>query len=490
MIRTALVAWAPVRQELKNYRKDGSSFWVDLSIRPVPDETGWFRYWIAVQRDVTALKEREIFVLREMRVLEESRDLMASQQAQAEAANIAKSRFLANMSHELRTPLNGVIAMAATLRRTDLTESQREMVELIYSSGKNLNEILSDILDLSKIESGRFELDIEKFKLSAAVEQAAELFRVKADDKGVAFTADFDDGAQDIFLGDSLRLKQIVSNLVSNAVKFTNRGSVKLSVTVNSGTQGGASDVAISVTDTGIGFAPDLAVRLFGRFEQGDGSITRTYGGTGLGLAICHSLVALMGGTISASSDVGLGASFIVKLPLQRVGQAVGAAPCQPVRLSTEDEPGLRVLLAEDHPTNQTVVRLMLGPYGVDLTVVKDGEEAVQAASECEFDVILMDMQMPNMDGLTATKLIRSHEVAQGRKRTPIAFLTANAMPEHRQLAVDAGGDSFIAKPITPDDLIYGLHAALNKTASPNRDADAGNKGFSAVADAKKEGCE
>ncbi len=461
-IRQALAAWTPVRQELKNYRRDGSPFWVDLSIRPVADEDGWFRYWIAFQRDISDLKAREELVVRHLAELEDSRRELSAQRAQAEAANIAKSQFLANMSHELRTPLNGVVAMAGTLLKTPLTVSQREMTELIASSGRSLNGILSDILDLSKIEAGRAELELVPFNLRDVVAAAAEIFRVRADDKGLTFDLVVSEAADSAVIGDGVRIKQIISNLVSNAVKFTRRGGVKVTADITR-TVDGVAVATVVVEDTGIGFDTEKASKLFVRFEQGDGSITRTYGGTGLGLSISQSLAELMGGAITADSTLGVGSRFMLTLPLQVASSRPLAEPVALVAPDAADFQAMRVLLAEDHPTNQRVVRLILEPYGVDLTIAADGVEALQAVEQSRFDVILMDIQMPNLDGFAAARIIRRTEAARGLARTPILFFTANAMPEHQQEAAEAGGDGFIAKPVTPEELLRGINSVLDR---------------------------
>jgi PAS domain S-box-containing protein len=462
-IRTALSRWKPVRQEIKNYRRDGSPFWVDLSIRPVADEDGWFRYWIAFQRDISDLKAREEVVVRHLAELEVSRAELSVQRAQAEAANVAKSQFLANMSHELRTPLNGVVAMAGTLLKTPLSASQREMTELIASSGRSLNGILSDILDLSKIEAGRADLEAVPFNLRDVVTSAAEIFRVRADDKGLTFDLVVRDAADSAVVGDGVWIKQIISNLVSNAVKFTRRGGVRVSADITPAVEGGILATVV-VEDTGIGFDTDMASKLFVRFEQGDGSITRTYGGTGLGLSISQSLAQLMGGAITAHSTPGVGSRFTLTLPLQIAPSGMPAEPVPHEAPQATDFQAMRVLLAEDHPTNQRVVRLILEPYGVDLTIAADGVEALQALEVARFDVILMDIQMPNLDGYAAARAIRRTEAERGLARTPILFFTANAMPEHQQEAADAGGDGFIAKPVTPEDLLHGINLVLDRT--------------------------
>ena len=263
-------------------------------------------------------------------------------------------------------------------------------------------------------------------------------------------------------VGDAVRIKQIISNLVSNAVKFTRRGRVQVTADLTLSEDGDAVATVV-VEDTGIGFDAEMAAKLFVRFEQGDGSITRTYGGTGLGLSISQSLAQLMGGTISAESTPGVGSRFTLTLPLQLSAAAPTLVPvAQEAPLATDFD-AMRVLLAEDHPTNQRVVRLILEPYGVDLTIAADGVEALQALEQARFDVILMDIQMPNLDGFAAARILRRSEASRGLPRTPILVFTANAMPEHQQEAADAGGDGFIAKPVTPEDLLRGITSVLGQ---------------------------
>ncbi|MFC3077929.1 ATP-binding protein [Phenylobacterium terrae] len=434
--------------EVRMRCKDGSYKWVLTRGRVVErDAAGEAVRILGTVIDISARKALE-------HELEAARDA-------AEAANLAKSQFVANMSHEIRTPLNGVVGVAGALARTGLTPQQQEMVGLIQSSGQVLERLLSDILDQAKIESGAFALETAPFDLRAEIDSAVELMRARAEEKGLAFRLVYGLAAQGVFVGDAVRIRQIVSNLASNAIKFTDAGEVRITVDAVAG-EGGSERLRIAVADTGIGIAPDAAVRLFQRFSQADGSISRRFGGTGLGLSISRALAELMGGDIAVASEPGRGSVFTVTVPLAR---AESSAPV-PEGARAQDEPlarlkGMRVLLAEDHPTNQKVVQLILEPLGVALHVVDNGALAVDAFRPGAFDLVLMDMQMPVMDGLAAVGEIRRREARAGAAPTPIAMLTANASPEHRQAAEAAGADAHVAKPITPESLIAGIAAAL-----------------------------
>jgi len=396
----------------------------------------------------------------------------------AESANQAKSAFLANMSHEIRTPLNGVIGTAGALARRPLSPDEHEMVALIQASGHTLERLLSDILDQAKIESGQFELLSAPFDLRHEIETAAELMRARADEKGVRFHVAYGPNARGGFAGDAVRIRQIVSNLASNAIKFTSDGEVRIEIdTVEPAVAGAPTTVRIQVSDTGIGFEAESAERLFLRFIQADASVSRQFGGTGLGLAISRTLVELMGGEISAASQPGKGSTFTVILPLPRSAPlAASDAANGEVEAVSGDRPEpvgqLQILLVEDHPTNQRVAQLILEPAGVDLTIVGNGREAVEIYRPGRFDLILMDMQMPEMDGLTATREIRRLEQRAHAAPTPIGMLTANAMREHVEQALAAGADHLIAKPITPERLMLGIEATLERAEA--RDALAG----------------
>ncbi len=404
-------------------------------------------------------------------------DRMAAEQAlrdakaAAEAANRAKSDFLANMSHEIRTPLNGVIGIADALARTPLSQHQTEMVDLIRGSGTTLERLVSDILDVSKIEAGQLDLECRPFDLEEALEPLA-VMRARAEDKGLEFRLRRSPEARGVFLGDSTRIRQVLGNLLSNAVKFTAEGRVSIDIEVWSDDPEGRGDahrLAFTVEDTGVGFGSAHAMRLFDRFNQADSTITRRFGGTGLGLSICRSLVEMMDGEIEARSTPGAGSRFRFVLPLRRAGSLADydarepAATCGAI---PDAGTALRVLLAEDHPTNQRVVQLILSSQGAEVVIAGNGALALTAFETGTFDVVLMDMQMPVMDGLTATRAIRDLEAATpGRARTPVVMLSANAMAEHQAESLAAGADLHVAKPVTAASLLAGIAAVTGGSA-------------------------
>jgi signal transduction histidine kinase/CheY-like chemotaxis protein len=394
-------------------------------------------------------------------------DRVVERTAQLERANAEKSRFLANMSHELRTPLNGVIAVSETLAREQASPKGRELAELIVASGRLLERVLTDILDFSKIEAGEIKLARDAFAMTTLVGRIAELHRAAAEAKGLAFRWSVAPEADRRFAGDTVRLTQVLSNLLSNAVKFTETGEVRLEVDT---TKQGA--LRFRVIDTGIGFDEAVRQRLFRRFEQADDSIRRRFGGTGLGLAISRSLIELMGGFVEVDSTPGQGSTFSVYVRLETVeGEPIDIAEDP---YETFDISGARVLLAEDHPTNQKVVQLVLDSVGIEPVIVDNGALALDALAAGPFDVVLMDMQMPEMDGLTATAALRARERELGLPRTPVIMLTANALDEHVKASLDAGADLHLAKPIRPDTLIEAImHAMAGDAAQPANEAAA-----------------
>lgn len=381
----------------------------------------------------------------------------------ADEAAMAKTRFLANMSHEIRTPLNGVIGLADALSRTPLQTEQREMMQMIQSSGRALNGILSDVLDLARADAGHLRLSPEPFDAGEAISAASYLFESIARAKGVDFEVSFDLRHRGAVVGDVLRVRQIVSNLISNAVKFTEAGKVKVHANLKTSSSDPTRGVlTVAVSDTGAGFDAEVKARLFRRFEQADNSVARRFGGTGLGLAISRELAEMMGGEVACESTPGQGSTFTLRVTLPLLEQPVVREEAAPGADALSGSSWLQVLLAEDHPVNQRVIQAILGD-SVALTIVEDGQAAVEVCRTRAFDLILMDTQMPVMDGLTATRAIRLHETQACRARTPIVSLTADAMPHQVQAAIAAGADRHLAKPITAAVLMATVSAVLER---------------------------
>jgi len=388
-------------------------------------------------------------ILRRERALETAREA-------ADSANRAKSDFLANMSHEIRTPLNGILGMSQALARRPLGGEAIAQLRVIQDSGESLLAILSSILDLSKIEAGQIEIESYEFELGEVLSAACAPFATLAAQKGVDFVVEAESGAAGRWCGDAMRLRQVLTNLVSNAVKFTETGGVAVSVRL------APAGLAFAVKDTGVGIDGDRLESMFQKFTQADTSSTRRFGGSGLGLAICRELTGLMGGSLTATSEPGQGSCFTCELPLRRVAAAVAAPAGEPS--AAADRP-LRILAAEDNPTNQLILKAMLEPFEAELTMVGDGLEAVEAFGAAGFDLVLMDIQMPRMGGVEAVRAIRALELERGRAPTPILAVTANVMNHQIAEYLAVGMNGVVAKPLQMTPLFSEIERVLAEPA-------------------------
>jgi signal transduction histidine kinase/ActR/RegA family two-component response regulator len=425
-------------------RGDGSILDIEVHLRMSSCDDEPWSLCMAAYVDVTAARQ----ATREQRVALEA----------AEVANRAKSEFLAVISHEIRTPLNGVLGMAQAMALSPLPRAQRERLRVLGESGEALMTIVDDLLDLARIEAGGLTLVSADFDLPAVLESVRSAYAAEAAHKGLTFTLAIDPRAAGRYRGDAGRLRQIISALVSNALKFTHRGEVSISL-LSTG-----RGIRCEVRDSGIGIAADRIPNLFEKFVQADSSMTRHYGGAGLGLALCQKLSKAMGGEILVESAPGVGSTFALALPLPAC--AVPAAEAREEMVAAAERQ-VRVLAAEDNPVNQMVLRALLGQIGLEPTIVANGVEAVAAWEAGDWDLILMDVQMPLMDGLSAAQAIRAREAELGREAVPIIAVTANAMIHQVASYRAAGMTEVISKPIDVEALFSAMIAAIARVDPP-----------------------
>ncbi len=445
-LRAAQAEGRPLRLELLNRTKDGRRIWMDISMSPVFDAQGRPELFIALERDVTEARAHAAE--------------LAAARAAAEAAAQAKSQFLATMSHEIRTPLNGVIGVAELLGDTRLGPQQRQYVDTIIESGQALLTIINDVLDLSKLQAGKADLLAEPLSVPEVIAGAVKLIRPSAQKKGLALSFAAEAGFPR-HLGDAGRLRQILLNLLGNAVKFTEAGSVEIGLARDAGPQ--EDLLRIAIADTGIGIRPERIATVFDSFTQADSTISRRFGGTGLGLTISRMLARQMGGDITLRSEPGRGSVFTVLLRLRRCLPGAVTAP-DPV--AEAPRTGLTVLLAEDNRTNLLIARKLLERSVARVIEASDGREAVERYVAAPPDLVLMDVSMPEMDGMEATRAIRAHEARLGLPACPIHALTAFSDGDHAAALIEAGMNGRLAKPIRRGDL-YALLSRIASRAPP-----------------------
>jgi PAS domain S-box-containing protein len=427
--------------ETAHVRKDGSHVPVELNARAILYHQRPAQ--LAVARDISERKKSEAELI--ARTAE-----MTRLKAEAEKANHAKSEFLANVSHEMRTPMNGILGFADLLSQTGLNAEQREYTDAVCSSGEHLLALINDLLDFSRIEAGRLEFQNVRFAVRECVESAVSPLKPVAAAKGLAVGVEISDALPLWVEGDPSRIRQVLMNLVGNAVKFTEFGRVAVSVLAN-----GEGTLRFAVSDTGIGIAEAHRATIFEPFRQGDGSITRRFGGTGLGLTISSMLVAMMKGRIWFETQEGVGSTFFFEIPLKSApGVTEECGPdCEPARSA---RPGMSIIVAEDNPVNQRLIRRLLEKRGHAVTMCDTGSGALKAWRAGQFDLMLMDIQMPGLDGIEATRRIRSEEALTGA-HVPIVALTASAMVGDRARCLEAGFDSYLTKPVQIGDLDHVL---------------------------------
>jgi PAS domain S-box-containing protein len=445
--------------EIYNRRKNGEIFPEHLYISAVKDANGEITHYVAHFVDISKQKENE--------------EKLLQAQYEAEAASNAKGLFLANMSHEIRTPMNGVLGILDLLMDTSLDSKQRHLVKTGQASGAHLLNIINDILDYSKMDAGHLELASVSFDLYALLDSIMEVLQPQTQNKHLAFTLEKSSVLVQYVKGDPFRLRQILLNLISNAIKFTDQGVVKVHVSSTPGKQGN-STLHISVEDTGIGVAPEDRDSLFDVFTMADQSHTRTSEGSGLGLAICKQLVTRMGGNISFDSEVGKGSLFHVEVELENGDPNEIDNSHQVYGLRLKPKENTRVLLAEDNLANQTVIKSILEHAGLIVDIACNGQEAIEAVRTDHYDIVLMDISMPEVGGIEATRLIRGLD--EGRGDLPIVAITAHALPGDRERFIEAGMNNYLTKPIDRDTMLRviahltGDSATLKAAVNENHD--------------------
>lgn len=425
------------------------------------------RRWLKVSsmpifEDGSAAPTQTVTTFSDITEITEQQALVEAALSEATQASATKQEFLANISHELRTPLHGIIATATALGRSALDSRQQELLGIILESSRSLESLLSDLLDIARLDAGRLSIRESPFVLAHEVRSAVGLMQSMAVAKGLTLRSDISPDCEARFVGDAFRVRQILVNLISNAVKFTAAGSIMVRANVTGPSAAGSfNDITLSVADTGIGIAADTVDRLFQRFEQADPSATRPYGGSGLGLAISKALSELMGGRIEVVSRPGEGSTFTLKVSLMRAADEVNNAATE--RGAPPGEAGLRVLLAEDHAVNRRIMEITLEPLASKVECVSDGEEALAVLLSQRFDVAILDVQMPKMDGISVAKAVRQSEATSGSPALPIVIVTAGSAEQYRDAVAKLGRAAFLSKPLRAEALYECLEELLHQ---------------------------
>ena len=434
--------------ECRLRRTDGSYGWCLNRGVPMMEEKGTILKWFGTCTDIQTLKDKE-------QQLQLAKD-------KAEVANKTKSEFLANMSHEIRTPLNGIMGMLQLMRGSNPNVEQKEFTDIALQSSKRLLRLLSDILDLSQVESGALEIKNEAFNLVDTVNSAVHLFDPIASQKGIALEVAIDPNIPESLLGDSLRLQQILSNFLGNAFKFTEKGVVAVNVYLLPVMKPGRISVLFSVSDTGIGIPDDILALIFQPFSQAETGLTRRFQGAGLGLTICQRLVTLMDGSIAVETEEGKGTACHFSIPFERGGQKENL-PIIPIETPSPGLGPLHILLAEDEDVNAFAVKQALEKSGHTVVLAETGKSCIEILAEQDFDLILMDIQMPGMDGIEATKTIRNNSMFGAKAEIPIIAITAYAMDGDKEKFLAAGMDGYIAKPVQFKELGQTIVSVMEK---------------------------
>lgn len=443
-IRTALHANKPIEVSILNYRKDQTQFWNEIQINPIFDEKGHIKNFIALQNDATEMYNTQ--------------QALTVAKEQAERATTVKSNFMAMMSHEIRTPINGILGTLSLLNDTPMSKEAQQLSSIAYNSADALLTIVNDMLDFSKIEAGKLTLETTDFSFPELIDSCITLMQPNADAKKIELNLHYDAGLPSCVAGDPTRIKQVLLNLISNAIKFTDQGSVTIKATNLLASSSGSSHECIArieVIDTGIGMSPDGLTQIFTEFNQLDPSIARRFGGTGLGLAICRRLITMMHGEIEAESRYGEGSKFWFVLPLKVVSATNVIKKHIPTLLPHINQDG-HILIVEDNVTNQLVLTKMLERAGYRSSLADNGAIAIDMVKSHSYNMIYMDVSMPVMDGLTATRHIR--EMGGDFATLPIVAMTAQTMPGDRERCMNAGMNDYFSKPIDRDSLIKTTH--------------------------------